>query len=80
MKQMSAKDFVDSNVWLYSLIKSPESERKTGQFEIQVFRKPIVLKPVASQGRATFEGQYLTQRLTGQAGQDQSDQGRLVCG
>ncbi len=25
---MSAKDFVDSNVWLYSLIKSPESERK----------------------------------------------------
>jgi predicted nucleic acid-binding protein len=28
MKQMSAKDFVDSNAWLYSLIKSPESERK----------------------------------------------------
>ena len=25
---MSAKDFVDSNEWLYSLIKSPESERK----------------------------------------------------
>ncbi|MDP2184545.1 MAG: hypothetical protein Q8J93_03620 [Xanthomonadales bacterium] len=48
----SREDFVQSRQYLF------EGDR-TDQREIQVFRKPIVLKPAASQGRATFEGQHL---------------------
>ena len=37
----------------------------TCQGEIQVFRKPIVLKPAASQGRGTFYDQHLVKRMVG---------------